>query len=428
MSLSFNGKDPIVAEDHSSLSSLGIVNGDLLVVIPATSSSIVNKDKEIKEQKSNTSSQNLGKNTNKVDRNMCTSNVKVCSLLEAKDGVPPPSVFENFEKYSPSSASEAINILVHINMLEAGFVLGESPPNATKTLPLSWNEMAATLKYHHPGFQNFDCTIVIVTMGDIKQVLASFSGQDSEISIRLEMKEYLSSSQILPHRLTKVAQLARILRNKLLYPLQVAAHLTLGLAAPWHLAGLPQEILVTIFSMLNIRSVLDLSMSSKRLNEALKDKKIWYNLFKRDFADHFHPSETISGADWKEKYKTQYAKQKELNQSAEDKRFILEEPLPRQPFSNPAPSVDPFNPYMPQPRGGPYYPPQPDPQPSNPFWDPDSPYFGGEIPHPSGPFPRQPNPLDPFGGMNPRRPNNPLQPPFMPPQPGPRRGPRFNFF
>ncbi|RXG61434.1 F-box only protein 7 [Armadillidium vulgare] len=296
-------------------------------------------------------------------------------------------------------------------MIEAGFALGD-PSESSRSLPTCWRDMVSTIKYHHSGFPSFVCTLVIVTMGAIKQVLVSFPGQESEISVKLETKEYVPSD-IDPSKLEKLSTLARIFRNQLLYPLQVAAHQILGLPAPWHLTGLPQELLIKIASHLNLKSILNLSVTCKRLHSSVQDNQVWYNIFKRDFSDQYHHSDKVSGSDWKAKYKSAYERKKEREKRG--KPYVgLEEPFPENPSPYyPNPRVpDPHNPFMPQPRAPDPYPPLPDdiPQP-NPYWDPDSPYFGGEIPPPRRPFPGQPDPFDPFG-TRPRRPQNPLDLPL----------------
>lgn len=481
--VSLNGVDPIDGTDDVSLQSLGIVPGDMLSVLssPAVtrrtkppiqeervvsssqagvSSPIQVKDSALSSQiavssQANMSSQREIKDSSSASKTQSleSKNKDICrstsqaqkiinknkdpsregladpeiddgrsNLLEAKDGQPSATLEKIFSEYTPESASQAVNLLVHLIMLECKF-----HTENTSGPPVGWREMVATFHYNS-SFLDFKCTLVLVSMGEVKQILASFPQQESEISVRLKVGEYVKDSSctpILASNLIHVAQLARTLRDNLLHPLHVAAHEALGVPAPWHLVGLPHELLLIIAYKLEYRCVLDLGQTCHHLHSVMNDNKLWQMLFKRDFNEFYGRFSNQKNVDWKLEYKSAVKRHKIWGQMGnEEMEFVIPGVFPPSPFVPRYPG-GPY-PYLPQPRGPNPYPPQPHPQP-NPFFDPDSPYFSGEIPRMPGTFPEVPDPLGPLGPMNPLGPMSPLGP-FMPARPRNPRGPRFDFF
>ncbi|XP_037803902.1 F-box only protein 7-like [Penaeus monodon] len=455
LTLSLNGTDALTGSADIPLQSLGIVPGDLIKVIPPSSPAacpavpqrVLSSPKRQATMQPCTSASASDSRPIRMegpsggasgDGPSSTSSAKseqpdrkaeetpVSLLIEAKDGCPPPSLVDLFSKCSPTSPSQAVNLMVHLTMLECGFCLeGSTEP------PPGWKEMVATIHYSHNTLPEFKCTLVLVTMGEVKQVMASFQQQESEISVKLLVGEYVkkgNDSTVTTENLIRVAQLARTLRNQLLHPLQVAAHEILGVPAPWHLAGLPQELLLMIAKNLDAKSVLSLGQSCKRLHSVTEDNKLWQSLYKRDFTNLYESMAGLNDMDWKAKYREAVTRRKEWRnlQDNPDMKFETPEFYPS-PFGPTYPSY-PSYPGMPPRNPDPYppQPPQPHPMP-NPFYDPDSPFFMGEIPPVPGVFPNVPNPLNPMLPRGPR-PNNPFVPPFMPTRHRTPRGPRFDFF
>lgn len=435
LAVSLNGSDPLVGPDDASLRSLGVVPSDMLTVLPPSATAEVKASSQAHSsfKKDFQGLAATSERKSKGSENMDTKEKESAGLgtaeshivpeldnerellSESKDGQPPSTLKKLFDECSPTSMSQAVNLLVHLIMLESGFHMeNNSGP------PAGWNEMVATFHYSNDSLTDFKCTLVLVTMGDVKQVLASFPQQESEISVRLVVGDYAKDSSCSPvtaSSLVRVAQLTRTMRDCLLHPLQVAAHRALGVPAPWHLAGLPHELLLMIASMLDYCSILKLRETCHRLHLVMDDNKLWENLFKRDFSNLYEGSTHRSLVDWKAEYKKAVNRRKEWKRlQDEGLEYVIPGVYP----------TSPFMPGYPQPRGPNPYPPQPHPQP-NPFYDPDSPYFTGEIPQIPGITPEIPGPFFPLGPIGPR-PGNPFQPPFMPTRPRNPRGPRFDFF
>ena len=322
-----------------------------------------------------------------------------------------------FKECEPKSYQEGLNLILHVVMIEGGF-RPESSDLEAGGIPKGWRNNVATLAYKHEGFRNFDCTVVIVQMGETTQFLVSFPGQESKITTEFASGDLFVSSADKSKEISpkfedfKISSINRKIKTELLYPLQVAAHERLGVPAPWHLSGLPHEVLTNICAFLPFQSVLSLGRTSKRLNSSLSDNNLWHKLYCRDF-DKQNKDLRIG---WKEEYKEKYTEKKAKERDAQMRRnVLLEDPdiLRNQPrFPNPYPNIPPNIPHP-------------------GFGDPDSPYFGGEIPNPMNPMNpgligqsrrgiiQDPNPL----GL----PNNPFDDP-SPLGLGPRRGGRRDPF
>ena len=271
-------------------------------------------------------------------------------------------------------------------MLECGYRTTEEKQDDLP--PAGWDAMVSSVTYIHRIFQNFTCTLVLVTMGDVKQAMISFPKQDIEIVTKISIIEYVVENEkntYDEHSFKNLPKLAQKLRNELLVPLQIAAHRILGLESPFHLNGLPTELLLLIFKKLDFKTALKLSLCSKRLNEVVKDESIWEYYCKRDF--NISVSVFNSNTRWFDQYKELF---KNESEKVGWSRPFVQDPN----FHIPGPRIYPTGPTFPggQPFPGPTgpYPTVPNPAPPfNPFIDPDSPYFSGEIPN------QPPNPLQP---------------------------------
>lgn len=176
-------------------------------------------------------------------------------------------------------------------------------------------------------YESFKCTITIVTMGKIIEILASFPQQETILAVRVNVGEC--------PRL--------IIKDAIVYPLKVAAHYHIfGTPPPWYLNGLSTEILFKILAFLDVKSILHLGETCRRLNDITQNDYLWSKIFKRDF-------KTYSGINSKEKYKISYQQRKKSCGT----------PIPLE--------IYPWKIYYPR---------------LNFFNDPDSPFFNGEIPDP----------------------------------------------
>lgn len=444
LAVSLNGTDALAGGDNTRLASLGVVPGDLLTVLqshpgqqaapsaapPQSPAAPKECPKPKLEQKApdppppnrptptpppaspatpmSCGSEVGGDGAVKDGEQQWSRKL----LTEAVDGTAPPALEELLGQCGPAGLSGTLNLVLHLTMLECGFQLDGVPHP-----PPGWAETVAVFPYRSAAHSAFRCKLVLMDVGWNKQVMASFPEQAGEVKHSLAMTDHLrgpASGHVLAKDLMGVAQLSRQLRDAVLLPLQVAAHQALGVPAPWHLAGLPQELVLAVAAMLDYRSVVALGSTCRRLQAVLADDRLWRKLYCRDFPGQ-QKTATPVGGDWRIKYR-----QAELNRR-ERERLLLKE------GHFVVPGMYPHIPFLPPVPGQPMpFHPRP-----NPFLDPDSPYFQGEVPHVPGVYPDLPDPLGPLGPggpLGPLHPGQPRQPPFMPGRPRNPRGPRFDFF
>ncbi|KAF2347220.1 F-box domain, partial [Trinorchestia longiramus] len=306
----------------------------------------------------------------------------------------------------PTSQRQLVNLLSHITMVECGFlttgtkiidaVAGSNPTKLENFLPPpGWGDMVANLSYTHKSYPGFSCNLVLVSMGALKQILVSFPKQDIEISTKVSVNDYADAKAfsdthpVLVEDLRNVSKFAQKIRNELMIPLQLAAHRILGLPSPSHLAGLPSEILLSILRRLEVRNVLNVSETCKRLHDCCRDDALWQHLYRRDLGTP--PSSSGGdGPGWVVLYKERYRQKKSFNVGWQQPLppYMPDFPTPRIYPTGPFHPTSPPFPYSPNPVGP--YPIVPDPShPFNPYRDPDSPYFGGDIPN-QPPYPMNP--------------------------------------
>ena len=446
LAVSLNGTDALGGQDDTGLASLGVVQGDLLTVVQpgpahqapplATPPQASSAPKEFPKPESEprlptplpTSQSAANPQPTKSVVGEAGADGAMRSggeqwprelLMEAVDGTAPVALEEVLGQCGPASLSGALNLVLHLTMLECGFQLdGAADP------PPGWAEAVAVFPYRSAAHPTFRCKLVLMDVGQQKQVMASFPEQAGEVKHSLVMGDHLkgtASGCVAPKDMVGVALLSRRLRDAVLLPLQVAAHQALGVPAPWHMAGLPQELVLTLAAKLDYRGVLALASTCRRLRAVLADNRLWHNLYRRDFPGMGTPAGPAGEMDWQAKYKVALQCQKEREKLLKESHFVIPGMYPEGPF------MPPHRPGHPNPLAP--YPLHPRP---NPFMDPDSPYFPGEIPPMPGVYPEMPDPLGPIGPMGPMgplHPGRPHQPPFMPPgRPRNPRGPKFDFF
>ena len=144
--------------------------------------------------------------------------------------------------------------------------------------------------------------------------------------------------------LSNVGRLARLFKNEVGSRLLNSARLEHGYQISG-LSGLAPELLIKVFSKLDLKSLLSISNVNKQFLIFYKENVIWRKLFLTDFGSRcFEKACSINGSDpdWYHLYKTEYSKRKLQNN-------IREELEPRRPPMFPFPdfSTDPGAPDMP---------------------------------------------------------------------------------
>ncbi|KAF7240563.1 F-box only protein 7 [Varanus komodoensis] len=297
---------------------------------------------------------------------------------EATDGQVPHSLQTLYHSAECTSANDALIVLIHLIMMETGYVPQGTEAKAT-LMPEKWrNRGVYKLQYSHPLCENGFAALTCVPLGDLIVVNAMLKIVGDIKSVkRLQL---LPSSFICFQDSANVVgvykdlqKLSRLFKDRLVYPLLAAARQdqcyrsvmdntapsnhhsivsALNLPDVFGLVVLPLELKLRIFRLLDVRSLISLSAVCHDLYTASNDQLLWRFIYLRDFRD---PVARSRDTDWKELYK------KKLKQKKDALRWRHMMFLP------PPPLPIPFHP-------NPLY---PNPFPPNPFYPPA--IIGGEF-------------------------------------------------
>ncbi|NXL86002.1 FBX7 protein, partial [Alectura lathami] len=273
----------------------------------------------------------------------------LCS--EAADGETPHSLEVLYLSAECTSAADALIVLVHLLMMEAGYVPQGTEAKAV-SMPERWRGNGVyKLQYTHPLCEEGAAGLTCVPLGDLVAINAT-------LKINKEFKS-VKRIQLLPAAFVcfqereKVAgvykdlqKLSRVFKDQLVYPLLAAARQALNLPDVFGLVVLPLELKLRIFRLLDVRSLISLSAVCHDLYAASNDPLLWRFMYLRDFRD---PIARPRDTDWKELYKKRL-KQKKESLRWRHMSFLLPTPHPLPFRPDPFyPSPFPPNPFPPNP-------------------------------------------------------------------------------
>uniref|UniRef100_A0A8C5RD79 F-box only protein 7 n=1 Tax=Laticauda laticaudata TaxID=8630 RepID=A0A8C5RD79_LATLA len=319
----------------------------------------------------------------------------LCS--EATDGQVPHSLQTLYHSAECTSANDALIVLIHLIMMETGYIPQGTESKATR-MPDKWrNRGVYKLQYAHPLCENGIAALTCVPLGDLIVINAMLK---IDIDIKsVKRLQLLPATFICFENSGNVAgvykdlqKLSCLFKDRLVYPLLAAARQALNLPDVFGLVVLPLELKLRIFRLLDFRSLISLSAVCHDLYAASNDQLLWRFIYLRDFRD---PVARSRDTDWKELYKKKL-KQKKDALKWRHTMFLPPPPLPV-PF-HPSPLYP--NPFCPNP----FYPPniiggEFDERPAVPsIGDPISSLFPGPADLPSQYLPVAPH-LDPFSTL-----------------------------
>ncbi|KAJ7425818.1 F-box only protein 7 [Willisornis vidua] len=277
----------------------------------------------------------------------------LCS--EAADGEIPHSLEMLYLSAECTSATDALIVLVHLLMMETGYVPQGTEAKAV-SMPDKWRGNGVyKLQYTHPLCEEGSAGLTCVPLGDLVAINATLKINEEIKSVK--RIQLLPASFVCFQDPEKVAgvykdlqKLSRLFKDQLVYSLLAAARQALNLPDVFGLVVLPLELKLRIFRLLDVRSLISLSAVCRDLYAASNDQLLWRFMYLRDFRD---PIARPRDTDWKELYK------KKLKQKKEALRWRHMLFLP----SIPHPIPFHPNPFYPNP-----FPPNPFP--SNPIYPP----------------------------------------------------------
>lgn len=345
-SITLNGKDALT-EDEKTLASYGIVPGDLICLLleetdaksnlppPSSSSppSLQNgretstltpknqadgpKEERQNEQSDNQKAQVEAQKSDSragsslefpsglvpedVDLEEGTgsypSEPMLCS--EAADGEIPHSLEVLYLSAECTSATDALIVLVHLLMMETGYVPQGTEAKAV-SMPEKWRGNGVyKLQYTHPLCEEGSAGLTCVPLGDLVAINAT-------LKINREIKgvkriQLLPASFVCFQEPEKVAgvykdlqKLSRLFKDQLVYSLLAAARQALNLPDVFGLVVLPLELKLRIFRLLDVRSLISLSAVCRDLYAASNDQLLWRFMYLRDFRGNGDTFSSIS--------------------------------------------------------------------------------------------------------------------------------------
>ncbi|XP_056281172.1 F-box only protein 7 isoform X2 [Pseudoliparis swirei] len=359
LSLSLNGAEPL-RDAGQTLSSCGIVPGDLICVVLTESAASSSSSETLRQQNQQTR-QTAAMTSTQSSSSRPADGVSqpegasapswepmLCS--EAQDGHAPLSLELLLHSAEVASPTDAVVVAGHLLMLETGFLpqSGELPSE----MPADWRTPAGVyrLQYSHPLCGSSRAVVLCVSMGPLVVINASLKLSGSVDAVRklcVKPAAYVTDSWPgggAAAAFRDLNRLSRVFKDQLAYPLIAAARDAMALPVAFGLAALPPELVLRLLRLLDASSLLRLASVCRTLAVSAADPSLWRHLYRRDFSDR--DVGRARDTDWKELYKRSHQLRRERRHVTSGPRLP---PLLRNPFS-PAP----FGPFPPSFLGGEY--------------------------------------------------------------------------
>ncbi|XP_057179643.1 F-box only protein 7 [Triplophysa rosa] len=373
--LSLNGKEVLV-DTGQTLSSCGVVSGDMMSVILPPGSS-----QETQTAPHNPSSAGVRQGQNQMDSSeesgrserdceqeqwvegdggVVTEGSAPLPLLccETVEGVIPHALERLLDSASCQKPSDCLMLAIHLMLLETGFIPQGWNINSGE-MPIGWRSAGGVyrIQYGHPLLENSVVTVVAVPMGQtlvINAVLKMDRSLESSRKLTLKLDDHVTpdSAGVVYRDLRK---LSKQTKDQLVYPLMAAARQALGLPALFGLAVLPPELLLRVLRLLDVTSLVSLSAVCRDLNAATQDLSLWRHLLHRDFRVCYPAGTQHRDTDWRNVYRMKYKQRKEMERRSRCRFYPPHLPpiYPLAPIPS-APAPLPLYPYPPGIIGGDY--------------------------------------------------------------------------
>uniref|UniRef100_A0A3Q3IYT7 F-box domain-containing protein n=1 Tax=Monopterus albus TaxID=43700 RepID=A0A3Q3IYT7_MONAL len=309
-SLSLNGSE-LLSDTDQTLSSCGIVSGDLIcVVLPQSATALqqpagtchVDEEESISEESAEIQHSELP---------VPSWEPMLCS--EAGEGQAPLSLELLYHTAHTTSPSDAIMVAANLLMLETGFI-PQGWELKPEEMPGGWRSAGGVykLQYTHPLCENSLTMVVAVCMGPMLVINATLKVNEAFDTVRklcLNPSSYVTNEwpgESAAAAFRDLSKLSRVFKDQLAYPLIAAAREAMALPVAFGLAALPPELLLRVYRLLDVRSVVRLSSVCRHFNIATADSTLWKHLFHRDFTRKTAERSASRSTDWKELYKRFY--------------------------------------------------------------------------------------------------------------------------
>uniref|UniRef100_A0A8C4GIG0 F-box protein 7 n=1 Tax=Dicentrarchus labrax TaxID=13489 RepID=A0A8C4GIG0_DICLA len=307
-SLSLNGSE-LLADSGQTLSSCGIVSGDLIcVILPESAAATAAASAAAEAQRTEQNPQDAAGTSNQPSDPAAVTAAELEEAAEASDSEPSASSWEPmlcseaeegqaplslellYHSAQTASPSDAVMVAGNLLMLETGFVPQGCEMKAGE-MPAGWRSAAGVykLQYTHPLCDNSLAMVVAVCMGPVLVINATLKVNQTVDAVRklcLNPSSYVTDEwpgESAAAAFKDLSKLSRIFKDQLAYPLIAAAREAMALPVAFGLAALPPELLLRVLRLLDVSSVLTLSSVCRYFNTSTADSSLWRHLYRRDF-------------------------------------------------------------------------------------------------------------------------------------------------
>ncbi|XP_050001701.1 F-box only protein 7 isoform X4 [Alexandromys fortis] len=211
----------------------------------------------------------------------------LCS--EVEDGQVPHSLETLYQSAGCSSISDALVVLVHLLMLESGYIPQGTEAKAA-SMPEKWKSSGVyKLQYTHPLCEEGAAVLTCVPLESLIIINATVKisgGIKNAKSVQLQPRSYVCEvepGESAAKVYKDLKKLSRLFKDQLVYPLLAFTRQVLNLPDVFGLVVLPLELKLRIFRLLDVLSVLALSAVCHDLQIASNDPLLWRCLYLRDF-------------------------------------------------------------------------------------------------------------------------------------------------
>lgn len=343
-SLSLNGSE-LLSDTAQTLSSCGIVSGDLICVLLPQSAAPVTTATTTTTTATTTTTTSTNTTTsssasqpsispvaplgpedpNLMDAGHVTSIWEPMLCCEAEEGGAPLSLELLYQSAGSTCPSDVLMVAAHLLMMETGFIPQVSPVQVSTQMPAGWRCPGGVfrLQYLHPLCGGAVVSLLAVSLGPVLSINTTLKVTENVETPRklcLEPSSYVTDEWAggsAAAAFKDLRKLSRVFKDQLVYPLIAAARDGLSLPVAFGLQVLPPELLLRILRLLDVRSVVRLSAASRHFNAATADPSLWRHLYQRDFTD----GNRSRDSDWKELYKKSYKRRSDLRQSFRGRWF-----------------------------------------------------------------------------------------------------------
>lgn len=206
-------------------------------------------------------------------------------------------------------------VLILVILVENGFVLLNEENEVTDLYQLDIEQLkkwqlshgALEVNFAFCGFPNFPSKLIVSPLGSTVLVNLVINDLDAETyTVCVPVSRYVVSPQAstIPMIFRDLRHLSITLKNRVISAVKSRILSYHGYASA-SLIGIPEEVLFSIMMCLQLKDILQLSKTCKRLNYLLSKEILWHSLYKRDFGDH------SDVASWKMLYKEKYVREEE---------------------------------------------------------------------------------------------------------------------